>query len=105
LQERRRLRSLSGSGNCSRAVSSSTTHRRGPRPGPWILAQGRPEREESRDDDFLGENTGIGEIVGFEAFVSEPEDIEAGFVSATLLLLFSLVAATRLEDTKRREEA
>jgi hypothetical protein len=35
------------------------------------LTRGRPERSESRDDDFLGEN--IGEIVGlFETFVSEP---------------------------------
>jgi hypothetical protein len=33
-------------------------------------------------DDFLGENVGIGEIVGFfQAFVSEPENIEAGFVA------------------------
>ena len=32
--------------------------------------------------DFLSENVGIGEVVGFiEAFVSEPEDIEAGFVA------------------------
>src|SRR4029453_10012968 len=52
----------------------------------------------------LGENTGIGEIVEFEAFVSEPEDIEAGFVSGALVLLFFLVAATRLDDTKHREE-
>jgi len=30
-------------------------------------------------DDFLGENVGIGEIVGFfEAFVSEPEDVPGG---------------------------
>ena len=29
-------------------------------------------------DDFLGENVGIGKIVGvFEAFISEPEDVEA----------------------------
>jgi len=33
-------------------------------------------------DDLLGENVGIGEIVGvFEAFVAEPEDVEAGFVA------------------------
>jgi hypothetical protein len=33
-------------------------------------------------DDFLGEHVGIGEIVGvFEASVSEPEDIKAGFVA------------------------
>ena len=42
----------------------------------------RARRNESRDDDLLGENVGIGEVVGFiEAFVSEPEDIEAGFVA------------------------
>jgi hypothetical protein len=28
------------------------------------LARGRPERSESRDDDLLSENVGIGEIVG-----------------------------------------
>jgi hypothetical protein len=34
-------------------------------------------------DDFLGEYIGIWKIVGvFEAFVSEPEDVEAGFVAA-----------------------
>ena len=33
-------------------------------------------------DNLLGENVGIGEIVGvFEAFVREPEDVEAGFVA------------------------
>jgi len=48
--------------------------------GPSVLARGRPERSESRDDDFLGENVGIGEIIGFfKAFVSEPNDVEAGF--------------------------
>jgi hypothetical protein len=32
-------------------------------------------------DDFLGKNVGIGKIVGvFEAFVSEPEDVEAGII-------------------------
>jgi hypothetical protein len=31
-------------------------------------------------DDFLGKNVGIGEIVGvFEAFVSESENVRAGF--------------------------
>jgi len=35
-----------------------------------------------RDDDLLGENVGIGKIVGlFEALVSEPEDVEAGLVA------------------------
>jgi hypothetical protein len=33
-------------------------------------------------DDFLGENVGIGTIGGLlEAFISEPEDVEAGFVA------------------------
>jgi hypothetical protein len=33
-------------------------------------------------DDLPGENVGIGEIIGvFEAFVSEPEDVEAGLVA------------------------
>jgi hypothetical protein len=33
-------------------------------------------------EDFSGENIGIREIVGFfEAFVSAPEDVEAGFVT------------------------
>jgi len=33
-------------------------------------------------DDFLGENVGIGKIVGvFEAFVPEPEYVEAGLVA------------------------
>jgi len=32
-------------------------------------------------DDFLGQNIGVREIVGFfETFVSEPEDVEAGFI-------------------------
>ena len=33
-------------------------------------------------DDLLGENVGLGEIVGFfEDFVAEPEDVDAGFVT------------------------
>jgi hypothetical protein len=33
-------------------------------------------------DDFLGENVGIGKVVGiFEAFASEPKDADAGFVA------------------------
>ena len=29
-------------------------------------------------DDFLGENVGIGKVVGvFKAFISKPEDVEA----------------------------
>jgi len=47
---------------------------------PYALARCRPERNESRDDDFLRENIGIGEIAGlFEAFVFELEDVETGF--------------------------
>jgi hypothetical protein len=35
-------------------------------------------------DDFLGENVGIGKVVGaFEAFVPEPEDVEAGLEALT----------------------
>jgi len=34
-------------------------------------------------DDFLSENVGIGKIVGvFETFISEPEEVGAGFVAA-----------------------
>ncbi len=33
-------------------------------------------------DDFLGENVGIGKVVELlEAFISEPEDVEAGIVA------------------------
>jgi hypothetical protein len=33
-------------------------------------------------EDFLGENVRIGEILGFfEAFITEPKNIEAGFVA------------------------
>jgi hypothetical protein len=41
-------------------------------------------------DDFLGENVRVGDIVGaFEPFVSEPEDVEAGFVvTESLFVLF-----------------
>ena len=42
--------------------------------------------------------------MGFEAFVSEPEDIEAGFAGQPRVLLFFLVAATRLDDTKHRRK-
>ena len=48
---------------------------------PWVLARGRPERSESRDDDFLGEDVGIGEIVGvFKAGVFVP-DVEASLAA------------------------
>jgi hypothetical protein len=33
-------------------------------------------------DDFLGQNVGVGQVVGlFQAFVSQPEDIQTGFVA------------------------
>jgi hypothetical protein len=43
-----------------------------------------------RHDDFLSQNIGIGKLFGFfEAFVSEPEDVEAGLVAvASLIHLF-----------------
>ena len=38
-------------------------------------------------EDFLGENVGFGEIAGaFEAFVFEPEDVEAGFVAGAFFV-------------------
>lgn len=40
-------------------------------------------------DDFLGEDVGVGEIIRFfESFVSEPEDVEAGFVAVDEFLVF-----------------
>jgi len=40
-------------------------------------------------DDFLGENIGIGKVVGFfKVFVSEPEDIQAGFVTVDEFSVF-----------------
>jgi hypothetical protein len=36
-------------------------------------------------DDFLGQNVWIGKSARFfEAFVSDPEDVEAGFVAAKI---------------------
>ena len=33
-------------------------------------------------DDFLGENVGVGQVIGvLETFVAEPEDVEAGLVA------------------------
>jgi hypothetical protein len=33
-------------------------------------------------DDFLSEDIGVGKVVGlFQAFVAEPENVEAGFVA------------------------
>jgi hypothetical protein len=49
---------------------------------PCALVRGHPERSESGDDDFLGEDVWIREVVGFfQAFASEPEDIEARLVA------------------------
>jgi hypothetical protein len=58
------------------------------------LARGRPERSETRDDEFLDENVGIGQVVGFfEAFI--PEDVELRLsstivVSATIALRLAI---------------
>ena len=42
-------------------------------------------------DDLLSENVGIGKIVGlFEAFISEPEDVEAFSRSKTSLSPFRI---------------
>jgi hypothetical protein len=44
-------------------------------------------------NDFLGQQIGVGKIVGlFEAFVSEPEDVEAGF-GAVLSIAYSSIQA------------
>ena len=55
-------------------------------------------------DDFLGENVGIGEIVGFfQALVAEPEDIEAGLVAVDeLVVLVRAPAAVRILFGPRR---
>jgi hypothetical protein len=42
-------------------------------------------------DDFLGENIGIGEIVGlFQAFVAEPKDAETCLVAVDEFFIFFL---------------
>jgi hypothetical protein len=42
-------------------------------------------------DDFLGQNAGVGQVVGFfECFVSQPEDVEAGLVAADEFFMFFL---------------
>jgi len=52
----------------------------------------------------MGENAGIEELVGvFEAFVSEPEDVEAGlvavaFFAACFYAFFALSLPAGLED-------
>jgi len=49
-------------------------------------------------DDFLSEDIGIGEIVEFfEALVSEPEDVETGFVAVDefFVIVRALPGATR----------
>jgi len=44
-------------------------------------------------DDFLGENVGIREIVGFfQAFISEPEDVEAGLITLMVPLISNYFA-------------
>jgi hypothetical protein len=40
-------------------------------------------------DNFLGENVGLGKVVGvFKAFVSEPEDVRAGLDGSSSLRAF-----------------
>jgi len=54
-------------------------------------------------DDFPGENVGIGEIVGvFEAFVPEPEGVEAGLVAIDVSprLAFPLTRVIISHDSK-----
>ena len=47
-------------------------------------------------NDFLSEKVGIKKVVGsFEAFVPEPKDIEAGFVTARLHILKNQNRASR----------
>ena len=49
-----------------------------------------PAAGEEVTDDFLGESVGVGEVVGLlEAFVSEPEDVEVGFVVSEPLFVLS----------------
>jgi hypothetical protein len=49
-------------------------------------------------DDFLGEYVGIREVVGFfEAFISEPEDVEAGFVAMNEFFVVVLAPATTID--------
>jgi len=49
-------------------------------------------------DDLLAENIGIGKIVGlFLAFVSEPEDVEAGFVAVNEFFAIVLAPATTID--------
>jgi len=54
-------------------------------------------------DDFLGENVGVGQIVGvFEAFISEPQDVEARLVAAAEFLVIVGTPPTR-DDIKKVE--
>ena len=40
-------------------------------------------------DDFLGEDIGVGQVVGFfQGFVKQPEDVEVGIVSLQHLVVF-----------------
>jgi hypothetical protein len=70
-------RSPAISRNCSRAASRSSTPRRGPRPS-IALARARPERSESRDNDFPNKHVEGGIVRLFEALVPEPKDVETG---------------------------
>jgi hypothetical protein len=45
-------------------------------------------------DGFLGENVRIGKVVGFEALISQPEDVQAGFVAVDEFLVGTKPAIT-----------
>jgi hypothetical protein len=51
-------------------------------------------------DDLLGEDIGVGKIVGFfQAFVPEPEDVEAGFVAVDkFFVIVGLISLLQLTD-------
>jgi hypothetical protein len=71
------------------------------------LARGRPERSESRDDDFLGENVGIGKIVGFfQAFISGPENVKAHLVAVDKFLAIENIppATVTLSDLESLQD-
>ncbi|MBI2349924.1 MAG: hypothetical protein HYV00_00295 [Deltaproteobacteria bacterium] len=50
-------------------------------------------------DDFLGQDVGIGKVVGFfDAFIFEPEDVEAGLVTGDEFLV--VVSAALVKDSR-----
>ena len=56
-------------------------------------------------DDLLGENIGIGEVVGFfEAFIPEPEDVEAGLVAVVQILVVVRAPVVRLGKSRNNNQ-